>query len=85
MKRKFYVLGKLVKPKIHEDEWCIGNEVAEVSILDQNTVVCSACDLVKVFTLRSGVVFTSKDRMKHVYRHWKAYPVENSGESSEFE
>ena len=35
--------------------------------------------------LRSGVVFTSKVRMKHVDRHWKAYPAGNKEESPEFE
>ena len=41
--------------------------------------------LVKVFILRSGVVFTPEVRMKHVNRRWKAYPVGNKGESPEFE
>ena len=35
--------------------------------------------------VRSGVVFTPEVRMKHVDRHWKAYPVGNKGESPEFE
>ena len=39
----------------------------------------------KAFTLRSGVVFTSEVGMKHVDRHWKAYPVGNKGKSLEFE
>ena len=34
---------------------------------------------------RSGVVFTSEVGMKHVDRHWKAYPVGNKGKSSESE
>ena len=35
--------------------------------------------------VRSGVVFTPEVRMKHVDRHWKAYPVGNKEESPEFE
>ena len=34
---------------------------------------------------RSGVVFTPEVRMRHVDRHWKAYPAGNKGESSESE
>ena len=34
---------------------------------------------------RSGVVFTPEVRMKHVDRHWKAYPAGNKEESPEFE
>ena len=34
-------------------------------------------DLVKVFILRSGVVFTPEVGMKHVDRRWKTYPVRN--------
>ena len=41
--------------------------------------------LVEVFILRSGVVFTSEVGMKHVDRHWKAYPIGNKGESPECE
>ena len=39
----------------------------------------------KVFTLRSGVVFTFEVEMKHVDRQWKAYPVGNKDKSSESE
>ena len=39
----------------------------------------------KVFTLRSGVVFTFEVGMKHVDRRWKAYPVGNKGKSPESE
>ena len=34
---------------------------------------------------RNGVVFTPKVKMKHVNRHWKAYPAGNKGESTKFE
>ena len=34
---------------------------------------CKIPRLVKVFILRRGVVFTSKVRMTHVNRRWKAY------------
>ena len=34
---------------------------------------------------RSGVVFTPEVRMKHVDRHWKAYPAGNKGKSPESE
>ena len=34
---------------------------------------------------RSGVVFTPEVRMKHVDRHWKAYPTGNKEESPELE
>ena len=34
---------------------------------------------------RSGVVFTPEVRMKHVDKHWKAYPVGNKGKSPESE
>ena len=53
--------------------------MTEVSIPDQNTVVCFA------IILRSGVVFTPKVRMKHVDKRWKAYLVGNKGESPESE
>ena len=53
--------------------------MTEVSIPDQNTVVCFA------FILRSGVVATPKVRMKHLDGRWKAYPAGNKGESPEFE
>ena len=40
--------------------------------------LCVKCkDLVKVFLFRSGVVSTPEVGMKHVDRHWKAYPVGN--------
>ena len=39
----------------------------------------------KVFILRSGVVFTSGVGMKHVDRSWNDYPTRNKGESPEFE
>ena len=35
--------------------------------------------------VRSGVVFTLEVKMKHVDRHWKAYPAGKKGESLEFE
>ena len=48
--------------------------------------LCGKCkDLVKVFILRSGVVFTSEVGMKHVDRNWKAYLVGNKGKSPEYE
>ena len=48
--------------------------------------LCVKCrDLVKIFILRSGVVFTPDVRMKHVDRRWKAYPVGNKGKSPEYE
>ena len=51
--------------------------MAEVSIPDQNIVLCFS------FILRSGVVSTPEVRMKHVDRHWKDYPVGNKGKSPE--
>ena len=46
--------------------------------------LCEKCrDLVKIFIFRSGVVFTPEVIMKHVDRHWKAYPVGNKGKSPE--
>ena len=39
----------------------------------------------KVFILRSGVVFTSEVGMKHVDRRWKAYLARNKGKSPESE
>ena len=53
--------------------------MTEVSILDQNTVVCFS------IILRSGVVFTLEVRMKHVDKCWKDYPVGNNEESPECE
>ena len=53
--------------------------MTEVSIPDQNTVVCFS------IILRSGVVFTPEVRMKNVDKRWKAYPAGNKGESPEFE
>ena len=48
--------------------------------------LCVNCiDLVKIFIFRSGVVFTHEVGMKHVDRHWKAYPIGNKGKSPEFE
>ena len=40
--------------------------------------MCVKCKgLLKVFILRSGVVFTSEVGMTHVNRRWKAYPARN--------
>ena len=38
----------------------------------------------KIIILEVGVVFTPEVRMKHVDRHWKAYPTGNKEESPEF-
>ena len=51
--------------------------MTEVSIPNQNTVVCFA------IILRSGVVFTPEVRMKHVDRRRKYYPEGNTGKSPE--
>ena len=48
--------------------------------------LCVKCqDLVNIFIFRSGVVFTPGVGMKHVDRHWKAYPVGNKDNGLEFE
>ena len=39
----------------------------------------------KVFILRSGVVFTPEVGMEHVNKHWEAYPIGNEGNSPESE
>ena len=41
--------------------------------------------LVKVFILRSGVVFTPEFGMKHADRRWKSYPVGKKGKTLESE
>ena len=51
---------------------------SEVDISDQNTFGTKHHFL-------SGVVFTPEVRMKHVDRHWEAYPTGNKGKSPESE
>ena len=55
--------------------------MVEVDISNQNTV----CKFGENRHFRSGVIFTPEVRMEHVGRHWKAYPVGNTGGSLEFE
>ena len=46
--------------------------------------LCVKCkDLVKIFILGSGVVFTSEIGMTRVNRHWKAYPMGDKDKSTE--
>ena len=55
--------------------------MAEVG--NQNAAVCKMQRFGENQHFRSGVVFTSKVKMKHVDRRWKSYPVGNKGKSSE--
>ena len=58
--------------------------MAEVSIPDQNIIVCFP-KIEENHHFRSGVVFTPEFRMKNVDRRWKAYLGGNKEESPEFE
>ena len=59
-----------------------GLQVAKVGTQSKMQLCVKCRDLVKIFIFRSGVVFTPEVRMKHVDRHWKAYPIGNKGKSS---
>ena len=57
---------------------CLSVDLQVAEVGSQSKCSCVFClKPVKIFILRSGVVFTPEVGMKHVDRRWKAYPVGN--------